>query len=301
MPVSVRSQDFQWGVAPILGIHKPNLDDLNDNAVRAPIIGTGTIRGEPDTDQAGLTFDIPLGFENELDPIGWNANVGLEFQWKQSSSNYFLMGVSTWEGYTQGQTTGELPIQGSLFDVTYDRRIKMSYNEFYFGLKHIFVDVPGRYRFFGRISLNELFDIDYREEHVFSISDKGGALDDVKRIFQVNGQVTGVAGLQFGGGGEYYLTKSLSIAAEASYLLTEGPFQITNATSQSDTQLGDDFILDLPVSRNGSTSNPLGYLPPDTNAASDWTDTENNPRPAYSPMNISFDGWKASVRIILYY
>ncbi len=300
MSFSAHGQDFEWSVSPILGMHKPNLKDINDNVIRAPIIGTGTSRGEPDTPQADVSFSIPLGFENDLDPIGWNANTGLEFQWKQSKKNYFLMGVSTWEGYSRGRTTGELPVQGDLFDVIYDRRIKISYNEFYFGLKHIFMDVPNKYRFYGRISLNELFDIDYREEHVFSINDVGGALDGVKRIFLVNGQITGVAGIQFGAGGEYYLKKNLSVAAEASYLLTEGDFQFTNASSQSDTQLGDDFSLSLPVSRDG-VNDPLSYLEPDTVAATNWVDADNNPHPGYSPMNVSFDGWKASVRITLYY
>lgn len=302
LPLSsvVNGQDYQWSVSPILGMHKPDLKDINDNAIKAPIIGTGTSRGEPDTPQADVSFSIPLGFENDLDPIGWNANAGLEFQWKQSSKNYFLMGVSTWEGYSLGRTTGELPIQGDLYDVIYDRRIKISYNEFYFGLKHVFFDVPNRYRFYGRISLNELYDIDYREEHVFSIDDAGGDLDGVKRILLVNGQITGIAGVQFGAGGEYYLKKNLSIAAEASFLLTEGDFQFTNARSSSDTQLGDDFTLSLPVSRDG-VNDPLSYLEPDTVAASNWVDGENNPHPGYSPMNVNFDGWKASVRITLYY
>ena len=296
------AQDYNWGVSPILGFHKPHLRDLNGKAVKAPIIGRGTIRGEPGSAQEDVSFDVPLGFENEVDPIGINANMGLEFQWKQSNKNYFLMGVSTWEGYSMGHTTGELPLQGNIYDVEYDRRVKISYNEFYFGIKHIFSEVPNKHRYYASVTINELFDIDYREEHAFSIRDPGGELDDVKRIFIVNGQLTGLAALNLVAGGEYFLKKNISVAVEAGYLITEGDFQFVNASSQSDGQLGDDFALDLPVSRIGtSTNDPLGYLPPDTVANSNWVDQENNPHPGYSPMNVSFNGWKASIRIVLYY
>ena len=301
-PMLVYGQDFEWSVAPVIGLHKLNLKDLNDKAFKAPIIGQGTIRGEPGTPQEALSFEIPLGFENELDPIGWNSNMGLEFQWKQTDSIYLLLGVSTWEGDSLGRTTGELPIQGNVFDVVYDRRAKISYNEFYFGVKHIFHTVPEKYRFYVSVSLNEIFDIDYREEHAFSISDEGGELDDVKRIFIINGQLTGLSALNFSVGGEYFIKKNIAIAADVGYLLTEGDFQFTNATSKSDTQLGDDFSLSLPVSRTGNdTSDPLGYLPPDTPADANWTDATNNPFPGYSSMNVSFDGWKAAMRIIMYY
>ena len=294
------AQEHQWSVSPYLGMHKPDLKDLNDKALKAPIVGVGTFRGEPDSPQADLSFTVPLGFENELDPIGWNANAGLEFQWRQSDKNYFIMGASTWEGYTRGRTSGSLPIQGSLYDVVYDRRIRLSYNEFYLGLRHIFVNVPNRYRFYGRLSFNEIFDVDFREEHIFSIDDEGGDLDDVKRIFISKGQITGIGAIQFGGGGEYFLNKSLSISGEFSYLRTEGDFQFTNATSQTDTQLGDDFDLELPISRVDRTeqNSPLGYIPPDTDATTDWTKERF---PAYSAMNVSFDGWKAAVFITLYY
>lgn len=299
---SAFAKDIEWSVSPVMGLHQPNLGDLNKKAVKAPFIGTATIRGEPNTPQEAITYDIPLGFENELDPIGANANLGLEFQWKQDEKNYFLMGVSTWEGYTMGSTTVTLPVQGRLFDATYDRRIKMSYNEFYFGIKHIFKNVPNRYRFYGRVSVNELFDIDYREEHVFSIEDKGTTMDGVKRIFQISGQATGIAGLQFGAGGEYFIKKNFAVAGEFGYLLTEGAFEFTNASSREDSQGGDGLTLSLPVSRTARDVNsPLGHLPPDTDARRDWTDKTNNPIPSYSPMSVSFDGWKASLRVILYY
>jgi len=89
----------------------------------------------------------------------------------------------TWEGDTRGNTKGQLPVQGSLHDVEYERRAKMSYNEFYLGWRYNFrFKENKKYRLYSRITLNELFDIDYKEEHVFSIV--GGPLDDVKRIIQ---------------------------------------------------------------------------------------------------------------------
>ena len=79
---AAHAQEYQWSISPYLGMHKPDLKDLNDKAIKAPTVGVGTFRGEPDSPQADLSFTVPLGFENELDPIGWNSNAGLEFQWK---------------------------------------------------------------------------------------------------------------------------------------------------------------------------------------------------------------------------
>jgi len=81
----------KWGMTPILGVHHPALDMLNELAFKAPVVGVGTIRGEPNTPQEGDSFPAPFGFENDMPPIGANANIGLEFQWAQSARHVFIM------------------------------------------------------------------------------------------------------------------------------------------------------------------------------------------------------------------
>lgn len=291
----------RWGLSPVVGVHQPQLKQLNEEAFKAPLIGTGRIRGEPDTPQAGDVFRVPLGYNNDLDPIGMNSNIGLEFQWIQSPRHLFLMGVSSWEGYSSADTTGQLPIQGSIHEVTYDRRAKMSYNEFYFGWKYIALNRPQRYRLYTRLSLNEMFDIDYKEEHVFSIIEPGTDFDGVKRINTVEAQTTGIAAMQLGVGGEYFLKKNLSVGFEAGYLYSYQSFELLNARSKGDGQLGDEIDLILPVGRR-RVDEPLGYLPPDTDASTDWTRINSAyPFPSYTNMKLRFDGWKAAFRITLYY
>lgn len=188
-----------WSVSPLVGAHSPVLELINERATKSPLLGTGEIRAEPDDENAGFNETIAFGFENPLDEIGTNTNVGVEFQWRQSDKHTFLFGASTWEGVSQGITAGQMPIQGSMRNVDYERRMKVSYNEYYLGWQYTFARKPDSYRFYSRISMNEVFDLDYREEHVFSI--KGGELDTVKRIINVTGQTTGVLGFQFGAGG----------------------------------------------------------------------------------------------------
>ncbi len=296
-PVMAQSDSFKWSLSPIIGVHSPVLEQLNEEAFKAPLVGFGTIRGEPDSPTAGESFEIPFGFDNDLDDIGLNANVGLEFQWVQSTKHIFLMGLSTWEGFTQNTVPAQVPLQGELRDTDYDRRGKMSYNEFYLGWKYNFFSRPNRYRFYTRATLNELFDIDFREEHVFSIN--GGDLDGVKRIIVVKGQTTGTLMMQLGFGGEYFLKKNISVGLEAGYLFSYRPFQLVNTSSDDDLQLGDDVTFHLPI-QPASRDSPLGNIPADTDPSQDWTDPLV-PFPTPRDMDLRFDGWKAAFRITVYY
>ena len=296
---------YKWGLTPFYGAHNPALDKLNDKALKAPLVGRGTVRGEPGTPDEAFSTQVPFGFSNPLSKTGVDANVGLELEWFQTLRHSFFMGVSTYESSIDGNSVpGSLPLQGVLRDVTYDRRVDLSYNEFYFGWKYKIFHRPKKYRFYSRLSLNEVFDLDYREEHVFSIhSDDTSvdSLDGVKRIISVRGQTTGVLMFQFGLGGEYFLKKNISVGLEGSYIVAGRSFQFVDTDKKDDLQNGDDVTINPPVLPADDNA-PLGYIPPDTDPNTDWSQTEL-PGNAGSvvDMDLRLDGWKAAFRITIYF
>lgn len=306
---AVRAQDlgYRWSVTPYLGVHSASLEALNREALKAPTIGTGQVDTDvSDPEAENPVVSEPFGFSNPLDPIDREANAGLEFEWRQNAKDSLIIGASTWEGTSFGTTTGTLPAQGSFHDVIYQRRAYVSYNEFYVGWKRTFKSKPDKYRFYGRFSLNEFFDIDFRDEHVFTI--QGGPLDDVKRIVAAKGQTTGVLMFQFGLGAEYFLKKNISIGFEASSLLSEQPFQFTSTSQDNNFPVGDQSSVFLPVSPEGEGL-PLGSFPGNTDPNQNWAvpDEDGNvpagsvPPPSWQEMKLRFDGWKAVLRVTIYY
>jgi len=289
----------KWSISPIIGLHSPALDVLNERGFKAPVTGIGdTERPETEAEPQRDTISVPIGFDNDLEAIGTNANVGLEFQWVQSARHEFIMGGSTWEGDSSSSTNGQLPVQGNVHNVDYVRRAKISYNEFYFGWRYNFrFKETKKYRLYSRITLNELFDVDYREEHVFSIPPGGLDVDEVKRIFIVKGQTTGVLMFQFGLGGEYFLSKKMSIGMEAGYVISPQSFELSSTALESDEQLGDGFALVLPVHPRNINA-PLGAIDPNTEASQNWTQLA---KPVPQDMKLRFDGWKLALKFTIYY
>lgn len=306
-PLRAEDLGYRWSITPYLGVHSVELEALNREALKAPTIGTGQVE-PPVTDptQENTEVSQPFGFANDLDPIDRKANAGIELEWRQSQKNSLIIGASTWEGTSFGSSTGTLPAQGAFHDAVYERRAKISYNEFYFGWKHTFKSKPDKFRFYGRASLNEFFDIDFRDEHVFTI--QGGPLNDVKRIVVAQGQTTGVLMFQFGLGAEYFLKKNISIGFEASSFLSERPFQFTATSQDNNFPVGDQSSVFLPVSPLGE-GQPLGSFPGNTDPNQNWAvpDEDGNvphgsvPPPDWQEMKLRFDGWKAVLRLTVYY
>lgn len=293
-----QSGSYKWSLSPVLGLHAPSLGDLNDSAINAPMIGTGTTcpAGNPEcgeTEQVNQSIHLV----NSPEAIGANANAGIEFQWIQSEKHVFLMGYSTWEGATSSTIMTRMPIQKQTWDVEYIRRDSVSYNEFYFGWKYSLFLQPTKYRVYSRISLNEVFDIDVSDEHVFTV--QGGELDGVKRIFKGKGQTTGILMMQLGLGGEYFLKKNISVGAEAGYKYSERPFTFKDTSFDSNIAAGDNVSLVPPV-RPAFQGAPLGYLPADLDPNTDWTKSDASRVPV-SGMHVSFDGWALAFRVTIYY
>jgi hypothetical protein len=296
--VSAQTNGFDWSITPMLGTHNPALDVLNEQGFKAPVVGVGTVGRATEEGTEGAGVQQSFRYDAPLPDLGLSTNAGLEFEWIQNSKHSFLMGISTWEGTANNSLNNvSLPLQGDARNADYDRRASLSYNEFYFGWKYRFFSNENKYRLYSRLSLNEVFDIDFREEHVFSI--KGGELDDVKRIIVGNGQTTGVLMVQLGMGGEYFIKNNLSIGVEGSYYLAERPFQLKAAAADTDVQFGDDITILVPIRPSGDET-VLGYHPVDTPAPVINQDG-SFATPPIQKMDLRLDGWKLFFRITLYY
>jgi len=291
---------YRWSLSPVLGLHAPEIEAINEGSSKAPFLMEATLCrncGLPNESEEVRRFT----YDNDLDAIGYSANVGLEFQWVQSEKHSFLMGVSTWEGNADNSMRVEIPIQAQVRNAEYIRRLSLSYNEFYFGWRYTLFAKPGRYRWYSRLSLNEIFDVDLREEHVFNII--GSDLDGVKRILVANAQTTGVLTVQVGLGGEYFLKKNISVGFEGGYLFSERPFTFNSVRPDMNFGLGDNNRPIAPT-RPSDPGQPLGYMDPSVTADAyfdtEWDDTTQRD-PWIRDMKLRFDGWKFAFRFTVYY
>ncbi len=263
-----------------LGLHRPVIKDLNDGQFRSPISGMATIVNFEDDTQTQERIYI----QNPLPPIGAGANAGLELQWAYSAQYSVIVGVSSWEASSSSSVQGPFAIQGVRSDVINVRTTTLSYNEFYVGLRKNAIIIPNKFKLYYRGTLNEIFDIDYRENIEFNYLN--GPASGVNKSVILETQATGVLAFQAGLGAEFLLFKWLSLSIDASYLvgLRSASLQENGDPKQS-FLFSDNLNLWLPQ-RIGPESGNLEYL---SEEAADKDD--------YRPLKLNFDGWKVLFRI----
>lgn len=314
----VLAKEEKWSLTPIFGIHKPKLEALNEGEFKSPFLGVGVanrpdIPGEdPQQDERpDERTQFAFGGDIPLEPLGAAANLGLEFQWQQNDKHVFLFGVSSWEASSSNSIfIKQLPLQGTLHEAILDRRAKMSYNEYYLGWRFNVVNRPKKYKFYTRFSLHELFDIDYREDLVFSLLDQPNLEDSeqnfagVKRIFILKPQTTGVLMLQAGIGGEYFLRKNFSISFEGGYAYQPQPFTFTSMNIKEDMREENDGWEYTGTPLTTDSQGRVHYIAEGVQPSVDWSGgTSETARklPATRQMRLTFDGWKAAYRISFYF
>ncbi len=271
--------ESRFSIGPTLGLHAPALEDLNEGEFRSPIAGIATIVNFEDDTQTQERIYI----ENPLPPIGLGTNGGLELQWIYDARWSIIVGGSTWEATTSAEVFGPFAIQGVRSDVINVRSATISYNEFYFGLRHNVAIRPDRYKIYYRATLNEIFDIDYKENLEFHYLT--GPAEGVNKSVILQTQATGVLAIQTGFGVEYLLSDWFSLAFDATYLvgLRRATLQ-ENGEAKKDFLFSDNLNLWLPQ-RIGPESGNLEYLAPEAANKDD-----------YRPLRLNFDGWKLLLR-----
>lgn len=276
------SEQGSLSVGVYLGLHDPALEDLNHREFKSPIAGTAeVILGTGTNDSSAVLFPNPLP---EFTP---GANGGLEFMWELNDRYDFIVGGGTWEVSSRALAQGGLFLQGQPADVFNERTAKLSYNEFYFGLRYNLIHSPKKVKAYYRLTLNEVFDIDYREDLIFLFT--SGDAAGVKKSIILQSQATGLLMLQPGIGMEYAFNDLISVGVEASYLFGFRRITLRDGKSSVDFLSTDNLSLWLPQ-RVDPQSGDLQYL------ARQPADDED-----YSKIRLSFDGWKVLFKVNIHF
>jgi hypothetical protein len=279
----VRADTDRWSVTPLIGIHSPRLKLLNSGEFRAPLPGRGRLI------PAGLDegFDFDFMIENPLPEMAHGTEAGIEVGLKIDERNTLFIGASVWESGSAASLRTEIPFQGALTAVGYERSGRVSYFQYFIGWQRILSPVDRKYRFYSRVALHEVFDIDYREELVFGFDPSGA--ETFKRFIVMDSQATGHFMLQLGFGGEYFFRDWLSLGADLGYTVSARKFKLGNATLTTDIQPEDNLNFRTPIQLD--LQQRLTYLA-EANSFDDVT---------YRDMELDFNGWRTLFRINLYF
>jgi len=276
--------EIRWSVSPILGIHKPDLGLINDKVLGARLPITGELQF-PDGEGAR---QVRYNVENPLTQIRFGTEAGLEFKMEVGQKNYFVIGLSAWEGGGTSLVKTTLPFQGRLVDTVYERRANMSYLQYYLGWRRDLFVKHKKYKIYSRLLLNEVFDIDFRESFVFEFTDSSNSAATFKRITKLETQATGHLMIQPAIGGEVFVREWLSIGFDVGYAFGLNKFQLGNPLVSNDFQPQDTVEIQYPTSLLSDGTRNLGYL-------SDDDDT------SYEKMELDMNGWRALFKINIYY
>ncbi|MDX9741343.1 MAG: hypothetical protein RBT81_09225 [Gammaproteobacteria bacterium] len=278
----VVADERRWSVSPVLGAHSPRLTALNKGEFKAPLPG----RGRLIFDQADAGQDFDFVVNNPLPEMGSGAEGGLEIGFRLDERNTLFFGASVWEGGSTSAVRTEMPFQGVMTPVGYERSGRLSNFQYFLGWQRTLLSEAKKFRLHGRFALHEIFDIDYREDLVFGF-DTGA--ETFKRIIVMESQATGLLMAQLGLSGEYFLVSWLSIGADLGYTLSLRRFELGNASLSTDIQAEDNLNFRTPAQLNAQQR--LTYLA-EARSYSDVT---------YRDMELGFDGWRMAFRVNMYF
>jgi len=264
-------------VGTYIGLHRPALEDLSEKEFRSPVGGIADIIVD-----AGDNRQENFIFNNPLPNLGVGVNAGLEFLWELSDKYSFIVGGGTWESTARSLAYGSLYLQGQAGDFVNERTAKISFNEFYFGLRYNLIRSPKNFKAYYRLTLNEVFDIDYREDLIFLFT--SGDAEGVKKSIILESQATGLLMIQPGFGVDYSFNDLVSVGIDASYVIGTRRVTLRDGKSKVDFLDTDNLSLWLPQ-RVDPVSGDLQYL------SQYPVDNQD-----YSTMRLSFDGWKLLMR-----
>ena len=270
---SVHAQEWNWSAAPLLGVYSPQLGGLNKGEFRSPLPGTGgiIIDGEASVDY-GFTL------RNPLPEIRYATEAGVELQLELDDKYSLIFGIGSWEGTTTSVIQTEIPFQGELSQAIYERSGRVSTTQYFVGWRRNLFNQDRR-RLYVRFTLNELMDVDYKEDLVFGLL--SGPAEGFKRLISMQSQATGILMLQLGMGGELFLRDWISLGFDMGYMQSIGNSTLSYASEKDDFQSGDSLDLVLPA--QVGTDGKLWYLSSDASG--------------YQRVQLDFSGWCALLRI----
>ncbi len=298
--------DERWSVTFGLGGMLPSLGDLDDGLFQSPFTGTATVlvrEGSDDggdTDNANETEVIPFRYENNLDSVDVAVLGGVEFAWHANERHAFIFGLGTMEHTSTTVSIGNIPLQQYFVSnvVEGERRGKISFTEYMLGWRYNVLR-RNHFRMYTRLSVHEVFDIDYRDDFVFLFQES--PIEDlvgVRRNMIAEAQASSLFMGQIGLGGEWFLQDWLSVGVEGGYVIGEADFSL------SDVRLRDDFQPGDGVNRTGMpfrqmSDGTLGYLI-STATPDDLADPATREN-FYRSVRLSFDSWRVLLRVSVYF
>lgn len=285
LPVPAPADDGvkKWSVAPLLGVHSPRMTLLNKGEFRAPLPGRGRIIFQ----DSGENTDYDFLIDNTLPEINYGTEAGIEFRLLLDDRNSLILGASGWEGVSTSAVQTEIPFQGVLTQAGYERSASISYFQYFVGVQRKLLVKPKTYNIYGRVTVNEVMDIDFKENLVFGFEGQGG--DTFKRIIEMGSQATGLLMMNFGIGGEYFLRSWVSLGIDLGYTRSMEDVRLGSATLKSDIQVEDNLNFRTPVRLDANGR--LTYIA----EAGSFNDV------MYRDLKFGFDGWRALFRVNMYF
>lgn len=274
---ALNAEGLVWSVSPLLGIYSPHLGDLNKKEFKAPLPGTGGIIVDGEA-----SVDYSFTIQNPLPEIRFASEAGIELTLEVDSRNSLLFGMGSWEGVSTSVIQTELPFQGELSQVIYERSGRISATQYYLGWRRNIIKTNKR-KLYTRFTVNEFLDVDYKEDLVLGF--QSGPASGFKRVIVMESQATGILLLQFGMGGEVFIRDWMALGFDVGYLYGIDRVTLGNARSQDDFQSGDSLDLKLPA-----------QVGPDLRL---WSLSSDGL--SYEPMTLNFDGWRALLRVNFYF
>ena len=276
-----KAQDEKWIFTPVVGINKLSLKVFYDTVYNAPFVGTVQVTTDLPEDVQGESAypSERFYFENNLQQRKVDVEAGLEMRRYFGKQNDFFIGIDAWE--TIAESDGGVvtfPLQGQAHNrAKYYRRGKLSYTEYYLGLRHYLTARSAKFNAYLNLSLREMYDIDYEESNVFEFI--SGAPKGFRRIFIFKSQATGLLMMQLGGGLEFDFTERFSIALEGAYALHIQDGALKGVRVNNDFNDGDRI-----------DSEPFIIKP--INALLEAGALDENGE-TYQKVQLRFDGWHA--------
>lgn len=272
-----------WSVSPYVGMHQPSLQALVHGEFNAPFEGTAQLLNPVGNNQQG-TFSYPT----PLPAYAPGTLTGLEFSWRVNDRHSLLFGGATWQATSSASSTGLFPVQGNFESINAQRKSNLSYNEYYLGWRYNFEKkADRRYRFYASATLHQLYDIDYRED--FTTVFLSGPPRTFRKSIVILAQGTGLPLLQGSGGAEWFFNDWLSIGLEGGYTFGLRKTTLTNVTNPT---IRSDFL---------ATDNVQVQPPMRFNLNTRTMEYKSEAGGQYQEMRLGFDGWKALLRLTLYY
>lgn len=277
--VFAKSDGTGWVFSPLVGVNRLALNVFYDTVYNAPFVGTVRITTDLPEDVEGESSypSKQFHFENNLQPRAFDVEAGLELRRRFGTQDDFFIGIGAWETLAEaGDITVTFPLQGQANNrATFRRKSKLSYTQYYLGIRHYLRKRSKKFNTYMNLSLREIFDVDYEETNVFQFV--SGAPQGFKRIFIFKSQATGFLMFQFGMGAEYRFADRFSIAMEGAYAIHVKAGALKGVSVNNDYNDGD-----------GIQSEPLIIKPVNTLLETGALDEDGE---TYNRVDLRFDGW----------